>query len=419
MSNWAKLQEDTIGLPVFKRAKHGIHFKRADGLIQAEFTGKPVHYNDAGVWKPIDTKLLSVGNGWYGCPHSDVIIHPDGRVAVGAYVQKAALISPGTAQVDGDKIVREFSGGRQILRITERGGFRQEIVLEKMPDLKQVASLVDTVSGTLPTKYIASALSVKEADKEQVAIANATALKAYLESAKYPVLIDPDFNVQPDPTDGKDTWLYSGNQNDYGVNTNLASGGGFSTSRRTLIQFNVSSIASGSTITTAVISLYCNDNGSVNPANHSMHRMLVQWYEGNSNGSGDSTINNSTWLYRDKYGDGITWTDATGGGKSGSDFAATATGTTAVGSKDNWYDFDIMADVAAWVAGTATNYGNLLKGDLENDTNEYRYWYSSDYTTDTSLRPKLAVTYTAAAAGHPAVSRSANVKFMHGYRGVR
>ena len=41
MANWAKLQEDTVGLPLFKRAKHGIHFKQNDGSILANFSGKP------------------------------------------------------------------------------------------------------------------------------------------------------------------------------------------------------------------------------------------------------------------------------------------------------------------------------------------------------------------------------------------
>jgi len=37
MANWAKLQEDLTGLPVVKRAKHGIHFDNGDGSINNYF----------------------------------------------------------------------------------------------------------------------------------------------------------------------------------------------------------------------------------------------------------------------------------------------------------------------------------------------------------------------------------------------
>lgn len=64
MANWSKLQEDLMGKPVFKRAKHGIHFQNNDGSITANFSGKPCHYEDGGIWKPIDTGLLALADGW-------------------------------------------------------------------------------------------------------------------------------------------------------------------------------------------------------------------------------------------------------------------------------------------------------------------------------------------------------------------
>ena len=130
MSNWTKLQEDLIGKPVFKRAKHGIHFQNNEGSITANFSGKPCHYEDGGIWKPIDTKLVLLPDGFYGCPHSPVRVHSDGRVKVeGAdYLQRTELPSAKTGLADGDKLIREFSFGKQELRITE-GGFRSEITL--------------------------------------------------------------------------------------------------------------------------------------------------------------------------------------------------------------------------------------------------------------------------------------------------
>ena len=85
MANWAKLQEDITGLKVVKRAKHSIHFDKGNGEIVANFSGAPCHFLDGKIWKPIDTKLLLLSDGFYGCPHSDVKIHKDGRVKAGGY----------------------------------------------------------------------------------------------------------------------------------------------------------------------------------------------------------------------------------------------------------------------------------------------------------------------------------------------
>ena len=203
MSNWSKLQEDTIGLPVYKRAKHGVHFRNPDKTITAVFSATPCNFFDAdGLWKPIDTKPLLRKDGTFGCPHSDVIIHPDGTVQVGEYYQKAALIYPQSLKVDGDRLVREFTGGRQYLYITENG-FRQEIVLDKLPDLKKVSALVDTVSGVLPSKYTASSLSLKDsstAEFSDFVQVDSKSLVSVLEAAKYPVVIDPDFSAETGAT---------------------------------------------------------------------------------------------------------------------------------------------------------------------------------------------------------------------------
>ena len=71
MANWAKAQEDLTGLPVAKRARHGIHFQKG-AEIEAHFTGKPAHYLDGGLWKPIDTGLLATADGGYSSYISDV-----------------------------------------------------------------------------------------------------------------------------------------------------------------------------------------------------------------------------------------------------------------------------------------------------------------------------------------------------------
>lgn len=152
MSNWAKLQEQLTGLPVAKRAKHGIHFQRPDGQIEAVFTGKPCHFQENGTWKPIDTALLTTDDGWYSSPHSDVVIHPDGRVRVkdSDYQQFTELPGAKVGKLAGDKIIREFPGGEQHL-IMKEDGFREEIHLFK-PTFK-LEKFIAKTTGNLPGHY--------------------------------------------------------------------------------------------------------------------------------------------------------------------------------------------------------------------------------------------------------------------------
>ena len=109
MSNWALLQEQLAGKPVYKRAKHGIHFQNGDGSITANFSGKPCHYQDGAEWKPIDTTHLLGGDGKWGCPHSPVRIGTDGTVSIvgSNYAQRARLFSAGRAgSMERDEIQR-------------------------------------------------------------------------------------------------------------------------------------------------------------------------------------------------------------------------------------------------------------------------------------------------------------------------
>ena len=116
VSNWALLQEKLTGLPVAKRARHAIHFQKSDNEFIANISGKPCHYLDNGLWKPIDTAPLLLGDGTFGCAHSPVRIGVDGSVTVGSgYSQRARLFSAKNIKVDGDHLIREFTGGEQQL----------------------------------------------------------------------------------------------------------------------------------------------------------------------------------------------------------------------------------------------------------------------------------------------------------------
>ena len=382
MANWSAYKESEIGLPVFKRAKHGIHFQRSDGQIQAEFCGKPCHYLDGGIWKAIDTRPLLRKDGSYGCPHSDVIIKPDGTVQVGKYAQKAALIYPGKMSIDGDRIARPFSGGVQYLYITE-DGFRQEIVLEKMPDLKKVSALVDTVSGVLPSKYTASSLSLKDSSTAELSSfvqVDSKSLASVLEAAKYPLTIDPDF------AGGTADYSIYGDDADYATASSTSDGTFIATiiyvgqskpSRyrlyRGLVIFDTSTVDDDATITQANLTLTATDDDSTTDFDVQIVKyVLTGTRETDWDGVLSSDADSSIWR------------------------------NTSGMSKNTPYASGNLS--TAWINKTGnTGYGLRSSRDKNGDVPtgyEFIHLASASHATE-GYRPVLSVTYTAATSGNP------------------
>ena len=58
-----------------------------------------------------------------------------------------------------------------------------------------------------------------------------------------------------------------------------------------------------------------------------------------------------------------------------------------------WESWDIDNLVQSWLDGTITNYGMLLKDTDESSVDTFVYFRTSDYTTDTTKRPKLEIDY--------------------------
>lgn len=226
MANWVSdfltRNPDMARLPIVKRAKHGIHFQQGSDII-AHFTGKPCHYLDGGTWEPVDTSLLPTSGGFYGSPHSDVLIHSDGRVAISGtnYQQYTSLPNSPIGLLDKDRIIREFVGGRQYLWMKE-DGFKSEIVLDYLPDLTgaKAAAYFASIVGTLPTKYQMMNTVLIDANRNIfIYTGDNAAAKAWLTNAVYPVTIDPDFvaNTNDTQVDGGGT-SYSYARNHYGAN---------------------------------------------------------------------------------------------------------------------------------------------------------------------------------------------------------
>lgn len=189
--------------------------------------------------------------------------------------------------------------------------------------------------------------------------------------------------LQPSEATAKDTWLQSDSgTTNYGVNVALHALGSPQI-RRSLIQFDLSSIPPGSVINSAILTLY--KTAASSQQNIHIHRALTDWFEGDAN-AGTTTINGSTYNLRNHIGS-VAWGAA--GGQSGVDFAAVATALTTVTLAVGAYNWTVTADVAAFVAGSATNRGWWV---INNGGTTNQVFASSTDAT-ASFRPKLTVDY--------------------------
>lgn len=134
---------------------------------------------------------------------------------------------------------------------------------------------------------------------------------------------------------------------------------------RALVHFDLStcSIPSGATVLGAELKLYLSSAPALDRS-HAAHRVTAAWAETS-----------------------VTWDDQPS-------FAATATASTLTGLGDGvTLSWDVTTDVDAFVAGTSTNHGWLVKDTLEDDAVGMTGTYSSREHTTAGERPVLAVTY--------------------------
>jgi spore coat protein A len=158
--------------------------------------------------------------------------------------------------------------------------------------------------------------------------------------------------------------------------------------RRAVLRFNPGTIPPGSTVTAVTVRLTLN-RARTGTFNVSFHRALADWGEGTSRdtqstGQGTAaTAGDATWLHR--FYPNVFWAVA------GGDFAATASATTPVGAQNGnffWSGAGLVADVQAWVDGTAPNYGWVIRGTETQNTTARRF-----SSREGSSPPLITVTY--------------------------
>jgi len=166
----------------------------------------------------------------------------------------------------------------------------------------------------------------------------------------------------PDTNYGSDTWMCV---------CNLA--------RRSLVQFDLSSIPSGSKISSATLKIYYGFWATNNPSGRTYwaYRVTQSWTEG-----------------------GVTWNKHDGTNNwatQGGDYTTTdGDSATVPGSSDSWMMWNATAIVKAWIEDDEPNYGFLIRdGDETGATTYFAYFRTREFT-DPDLHPILTINHTRA-----------------------
>jgi len=171
--------------------------------------------------------------------------------------------------------------------------------------------------------------------------------------------------LQPGPTEGMDALVSSLYPDTNYANDAIIDVGNTTTAIvRSYIKFNLSSVPGNARVIDADLKLYKYGTYGFDDFVVALYNVTSDWDE--------STID---W---DSQPTSSTEPEITN--------IITASATT-------WESWDIDTLVQGWLDGTVTNYGMLLKDTDESLFDTVVLFYSSDYTTDTTKRPKLEIDY--------------------------
>jgi RHS repeat-associated protein len=167
-------------------------------------------------------------------------------------------------------------------------------------------------------------------------------------------------------------------------------GAGTNWKYRPVLSFDVRTIPTGSTVTSAKLQLYADYMPPATTVTVEAHRVTSAWKEGT--GGNPNSIDYCT-------GDGATWLETQGGVNwttPGGDFDPAVAASVQHTANDvaKWDTFDLASIVQQWVSGTSPNLGVLFKFSNETPLSANWFAYDSDYQTwDPTLKPKLALIY--------------------------
>jgi hypothetical protein len=415
--------------------RHGLVFDMGGKERRLDAVGKPAHYLDAGLWKPIDTTLVLQTGNYYSAPGTPARFNVSDRtveILNSTYAQRTtrvAILDGATLAISGarnlpvgsrsgDSLLADGTIGgaawQHQLRLTE-DGVRETITLQSKPvglpaDLNDWLVL-DTILGgvTFPDGWLDEFETAGfrfHSPEAWDANHNRPNCRRYartvggvqhlytgipvawLATAAYPVVIDPDF-----AGDAADAHIY-GDSTSWATARSTRTGYDTSGSsvdlnhdftspnyevRRGLVKFPTNTIGAGSTVTQ--VNLKLTHLWGIIDTTHQ-----------------DVQICKDDWSATDPFD----WTSS----ETAYDAILAATLDDAI-----WRNTSGMADntqyasgnlATAWVNKTgSTYYGLLLSRDRSNSTPTDTCYVSlgaADHATS-AYRPVLTVLYSAAATG--------------------
>jgi hypothetical protein len=160
--------------------------------------------------------------------------------------------------------------------------------------------------------------------------------------------------------------------NNYGTATYVRVGHQF----RGIFKFDFSSLPAGSTINTATLNLYyyANEDDPVGRTYWAYRLIQRNWTETGSN-----------WGH---YATSTHWAS------NGGDYTATDGASLAVPAGFGWMQWNVLAQVQ-FAQSYTDKVAHFIVKDGDEGSGKHANFYSREYTTDTSLCPKLILTYTA------------------------
>lgn len=199
-----------------------------------------------------------------------------------------------------------------------------------------------------------------------------------------------------------DTSLYENKpDSNLGGTTLVAGTNQLSSKSRALILFDTSMFPAGAVVTAVQVELYVtrqpdpDQHGGPVASDFSLHRMLVNWGEGNGSSNTGSVAVNGDATWNDRfYGQDQSWGNP--GGLSGTDYAETSSATTSVGDVGPYVwgsSPELVDDVRAWIANPTSNFGFMLVNGSEGNDGSARRFSSRNQPGGTIPGPKLVVTY--------------------------
>ncbi|MBI2504842.1 MAG: DNRLRE domain-containing protein [Candidatus Latescibacteria bacterium] len=179
-------------------------------------------------------------------------------------------------------------------------------------------------------------------------------------------------------SNGKGKYLFAGKTNGGSV-------------RRALLAFDLSSVPANAQLTRVALTLTLSKTIS-GAQTHTLHRVLADWGEGSSD-AGDpggrgttAATGDATWLHT--FASTSFWTTP------GGDYSDTQSASQGVSrsSTYTWESAQMLAEVQAWIASPATNFGWILLGNESANGTAKRF--NSLESSTAAQRPKLTVEYT-------------------------